>query len=123
MGGGLAQLCAAYLGSTLPGVAVHVYTFGCPRVGNAAFAAALADPALVAGAHAHMNVEDAVTDVPLGVVPMRADVYAHAGRPVAFAVQEGGVRANHSMAVYCADANRRARLVTPSRAHARAPLR
>ncbi len=65
-GGALAALAAARLSG------VRLVTFGCPKVGDAAFCAS------VGPATRYVNNMDVVCRLPLGVLPM-LDVYAHVG--------------------------------------------
>lgn len=75
LGGALATLCAAELVTELELKNVRLYTFGCPRVGNAAFAKALMNSTLV-----HKRVTHDRDVIPS--VPYRHMGYHHTAREV-----------------------------------------
>lgn len=95
MGGALAALCALEL-AAVSGRRVWLYTFGCPRIGDAVFSKTLARK--VQAAYRIYHPGDWVTGLP----PSRllGYSYEHAGRPVPVRWDSALPASGHSMAGY-----------------------
>lgn len=90
LGGGLSQLCALDLADYDP---MH-YSFGSPLVFNAAAAAKF--ETLVSRSYRIANISDAVTAVPLPVMP-NSDTFCHVGEFMYFQRNLGDMHASHTL--------------------------
>jgi triacylglycerol lipase len=116
LGGGVACVLAVELAAARAATATApapsplpkplVYTFGAPRVGDAAFADALNDS--VSNAFVVINTLDLVPQLPPAAVGNRHGapfLYQHAGTLQLFQAQVSSLRANHSLHTYAEDTN------------------
>ncbi len=103
LGGALATLAALDVArcSAAPDAGIVLYTFGCPRVGDARLAIALDRYGV--DAFRFVNSEDSVPDLPPSTLSGSDDdrqLYQHIGRTAVFTAQRGTVPANHDISLY-----------------------
>lgn len=97
LGGALSTLAAHDLAEeNAPNTTFRHYTFGAPRVFNSKLASYYND--LPVSTYRIVNVEDAVTTVPLPVTGKLT--YQHVGTPICFSANYGAIGSNHSMENY-----------------------
>lgn len=105
LGGAMAQLALSDIATSMPEVSLNTVVFGCPRVGNQAFASHINE--LPQSNHFVMvaNTSDLVTDIPLSVQPTLVPageplLYVHPENTHSFTDNTGTWIGNHVMAVY-----------------------
>lgn len=106
MGAAQALYATLDLTTLFPDVIFDTVVFGCPRVGNTAFAKAVLEPPNLNSLVILANTCDMVTDVPLAVQPILTSpytplVYTHPGPALHnFTDNRNGWIANHMIGVY-----------------------
>jgi triacylglycerol lipase len=104
LGAAMATLAMADIEVSLGRAVAALYTFGSPRVGDAAFAAAF--NARFAGRSFRVaNSSDIVTSIPLPIpiVGPLGGYFSHVDTPVDFSRQDNDIEANHAMKTYLAE--------------------
>ncbi len=86
---------------------LHIYTYGCPRVGNPEFADASSQ--LTPNHYRVVNMADAFTLVP----PINIGKYVHVGQEWSFLYQRNDISGNHFISTYRAAVDKEAETNVP----------